>query len=247
MTGEPLPRALARLVGPQPAPLRRLHRARRDRGAVPRRGRRPRRSSSSATCGCRPGETVRRRRLRVTYRERHGRARRRPRRHRRADLVRRRARRAQGRRALHAAPVAQLLPDPGPARWARSRASSRARPPARSTCAGACARDLWLAVRPDLGRARAADRARPTAEFADSRGDVQALRRSPRWPSATAATRRRPPSARSSRRSWSWIWIGGGDRRARRAGRGSGPRPRRACAGCASLYAARLGRELSRA
>ena len=38
---------------PQPAPLRRLPGARRDRGAVPRAWRRRRRSSSSATCGCR--------------------------------------------------------------------------------------------------------------------------------------------------------------------------------------------------
>ena len=39
MTGEARPRALARLVGPQPAPLRRLPRARRHRRAVPRRRR----------------------------------------------------------------------------------------------------------------------------------------------------------------------------------------------------------------
>ena len=65
-------------------------------------------------------------------------ARRRRRRHRRPDRLRRRAHRAQGQRVLHAAPVAELLPHARRRPRAPSAATSRARPPARWTCAGAC-------------------------------------------------------------------------------------------------------------
>ena len=157
MTGESWPRALARLTGRN---RRRyggylVHAG--HRGAVPGRGgvvgvpgpaRRAAlaRATRSAVNG-----------YEVTYREATAKLGGDSRRHRRADLVRRGARRAQGRQALRAAPVAQLLRRAATPRSARSRASSRARPPARSTCAGACTRDLWLAVRPDIGVARAAD------------------------------------------------------------------------------------------
>ena len=114
MTGESWPRALARLTGPQPAPLRRLPRARRDRGAVPRAWRPPRRSSSSATCGCRRARASTVGDYEVTYQRPDRAARRRQRRHRRADLAGRRDAGAQGRRDLHAAAVAQLLLDHRP-------------------------------------------------------------------------------------------------------------------------------------
>ena len=121
----------------QPAPLRRLPGARGHRGPVPRRGglvgvhRTARRAPVAG--GDRPGGGLRGDVPRADRPAGRGRGR-----HRRADLLRRGDGRAPRRPGLHAAPVAQLLLDRPTRPVARSRASSRGRRPARSTCAGAC-------------------------------------------------------------------------------------------------------------
>ena len=113
LTGEPLHTALRPAGGPQPAPLRRLHRARRHRRPVPGRGRLlglPPAEGRAAVARpeLQPGRLPRdlRQADRAPGRRRRG--------HGRADLLRGRDARAQGRRGQDAAPVAQLLPDPGP-------------------------------------------------------------------------------------------------------------------------------------
>ena len=105
-------------------------------------------------------------------------------------------------------------------------------------------RDFWLAVRPDLvsleGPIARADR-----EFADSPGEVQAMMIN----TLTELYRQDPPPA-AFRAIVSplvaWIWIGGAIALLGALWR-RGPRPRRACAACAQLSKARLGRELTRA
>ena len=175
MTGEPLAARARPARGPQPPPLRRLHRARRDRGPVPRRGRAPRPSTSSATCGSRPGSASRRATTSVTYVRPTARARRRPRRHRRADLVRRACWRAQGRRAQFTLRPSRNFYPTRDAAQGRDRALLRGRGHQRGR------RALGSAPRPLDGdaarhqRARRADPARPTARFAHADGDVQAL------------------------------------------------------------------------
>ena len=101
--------------------------------------RRPRRSSSSATCACRPGDSFELDGYEVTYRARHRLARRR-----RAPAPARRSRSARccdvrrGGDTFTLRPSRNYYSTAGPLARARSRASSRARPPARSTCAGGC-------------------------------------------------------------------------------------------------------------
>ena len=151
-------------------------------------------------------------------------------------------RRAQGRRALHAAPVAQLLPDPGPVEGRDRRASSRARPPARSTCAGGCGATSGWPCGPTSPRSRSRS-ARPTAASPTPAATCQALRDRRAGRALPHATRRRRPSGRSSRRSsrgsgsaarsccWARWWP-------------PGRRPRRACGACAASTRRALGREL---
>jgi cytochrome c-type biogenesis protein CcmF len=105
-------------------------------------------------------------------------------------------------------------------------------------------RDLWLAVRPDLaslaGPLREADR-----RFADSPGDVQAL-----VIAALAERYRSEPPPASFRAIVSplvvWIWIGGAIA-VLGALVAAWPSPEARLRRVRSLYAARVGRELSRA
>ena len=194
-----------------------------------------------------PGDSVRAGGYQVTYVRADRPARRRQRRHRRADLasapcceVR------KGDEHLHAAPLAQLLPDPGRLEGRDRRASSRARPPARWTCAGACAATCGPRCGPTSARSTAPIREADRQVRATRRGDVQAL-----VIAALAERYRRDPPPATFRAIVSplvsWIWIGGAIVRARRAG------GRVAVAGGAAapraqpLLGARLGRELSRA
>ena len=222
MTGEPLPRALVRAGRAQPAPLRRLPGARRHRRAVPRAWRPRRRSSTSATCGCRPGRRSTSAATRSPTSAPRP-ARRRPRGHRCADLARRRAGRAQGRRALHPAPVAQLLLRPRTRRkgaiWRFFEGEATSEVDVRWGL-----RQGLLAGRAARPRPRSrADRARATGRFADAAGDVQAI-----VIAALAERYRRDPPPAAFRAIVSplvaWIWIGGGHRGARRAG-GAWPSP----------------------
>ena len=158
--------------------------------------------------------------------------------------LRRGARRAQGRQALHAAPVAQLLLVQRPVAGAdlallRGRGDQRGR-----HALGAASSDFWLAVRPDLGSLtkplREADR-----KFGDSNGDVQAL-----VIAALAERYRKDPPPAAFRAIVSplvaWIWIGGGI-----AVLGAliavWPTPEARLRRVRSLYSARVGHELSRA
>ena len=238
--------ARARAAGrPQPAPLRRLHRARRASRCCSSAWPRRRRSSTSATCGSRPGQSTEVGDYKVTYREptaalgddRAGTG---------APItlgavldVRR------GRRALHAAPVAQLLPDAATPSRGRSGASSRASRPARWTCAGACAATSGWRCSPTCARSTApiaeADRSSPTSPGDVRRSIIAALVERYRSDPPPAA------SGRSSRRWWSWIWIGGGDRGARRAAGAVARRRRRAAPRARASTRRALGRELSRA
>ena len=105
-------------------------------------------------------------------------------------------------------------------------------------------RDFWIAVRPDL-----ASLERPIAEadrrFADSTGDVQAL-----VIAALAERYRRDPPPAAFRTLVSplvaWIWIGGGIA-VLGALVAAWPSPEARLRRVRSLYAARLGRELTRA
>ena len=217
MTGESWPRALARLIG----------RNRRRYGgflvhagiAVLFLGV----AASSAFLDQRdvrlsPGDSFRGERLRGDLPRGHGQARRRLGRHRRADLLRRRARRAQGRQALRAAAVAQLLPERRPLARHRSRASSRARPPARSTSAGASRATSGWRCGPDIGSlegpiARGGRQVRRLARRRAGADRGRARRELPQRPAAGGVPRHRV-AARGvdlDRR---------GDRGARRAGRG---------------------------
>ena len=125
--------------GPQPAPLRRLPGARRDSDPVPRAWPPPRPSSSSATCACGPGRRFDVDGYQVTYKRAT------------AELggdrpaPARRSRWAPCSTCAAATTTSPFAPRatttrPRIPRAARSRASSRARPPARWTCAGASAR-----------------------------------------------------------------------------------------------------------
>jgi cytochrome c-type biogenesis protein CcmF len=105
-------------------------------------------------------------------------------------------------------------------------------------------RDLWLAVRPDIGSLekpiQEADR-----KFADSPGDVQAL-----IVAALAERYRRDPPPAAFRAIASplvlWIWIGGAIV-VLGALVAAWPSPEARLRRVRSLYSARLGRELSRA
>jgi cytochrome c-type biogenesis protein CcmF len=105
-------------------------------------------------------------------------------------------------------------------------------------------RDLWLAVRPDIGslegQIREAD-----AKFADSPGDVQAL-----IVAALAERYRSDPPPAAFRAIASplvvWIWIGGAIA-VLGALIAAWPSPEARLRRVRSLYSARLGRELSRA
>jgi len=105
-------------------------------------------------------------------------------------------------------------------------------------------RDLWLAVRPDIGSLdgpiREAD-----AKFADSPGDVQAL-----IVAALAERYRSDPPPAAFRAIASplvvWIWIGGGIV-VLGALVAAWPSPEARLRRVRSLYSARVGRELSRA
>src|SRR5215216_6456761 len=105
-------------------------------------------------------------------------------------------------------------------------------------------RDLWLAVRPDIGSLE-----RPIqeadAKFADSPGDVQAL-----IVAALAERYRRDPPPAAFRAIASplvmWIWIGGAIV-VLGALVAAWPSPEARLRRVRSLYSARLGRELSRA
>jgi cytochrome c-type biogenesis protein CcmF len=105
-------------------------------------------------------------------------------------------------------------------------------------------RDFWLAIRPDLGSLQRPIR-EANAKFARSSGDVQAL-----VVAALADRYRRDPPPAAFRAIVSplvvWIWIGGGI-----AVLGAlvavWPSPEARLRRVTSAYAARLGRELSRA
>jgi cytochrome c-type biogenesis protein CcmF len=105
-------------------------------------------------------------------------------------------------------------------------------------------RDLWLAVRPDIGSLEKPIR-EADAKFADAPGDVQAL-----IVAALAERYRRDPPPAAFRAIASplvvWIWIGGGIV-VLGALVAAWPSPEARLRRVRSLYSARLGRELSRA
>jgi cytochrome c-type biogenesis protein CcmF len=105
-------------------------------------------------------------------------------------------------------------------------------------------RDLWLAVRPDIGSLEEPIR-EADAKFADSPGDVQAL-----IVAALAERYRSDPPPAAFRAIASplvvWIWIGGGIV-VLGALVAAWPSPEARLRRVRSLYSARLGRELSRA
>jgi cytochrome c-type biogenesis protein CcmF len=105
-------------------------------------------------------------------------------------------------------------------------------------------RDLWLAVRPDIGSLERPIR-EADAKFADSPGDVQAL-----IVAALAERYRSDPPPAAFRAIASplvmWIWIGGAIV-VLGALVASWPSPEARLRRVRSLYSARLGRELSRA
>jgi cytochrome c-type biogenesis protein CcmF len=105
-------------------------------------------------------------------------------------------------------------------------------------------RDLWLAVRPDIGSLEKPIR-EADAKFADSPGDVQAL-----IVAALAERYRRDPPPAAFRAIASplviWIWIGGAIV-VLGALVAAWPSPEARLRRVRSLYSARLGRELSRA
>ena len=105
-------------------------------------------------------------------------------------------------------------------------------------------RDLWLAVRPDIGSLERPIR-EADAKFADSPGDVQAL-----IVAALAERYRRDPPPAAFRAIASplvvWIWIGGGIVLLG-ALVAAWPSPEARLRRVRSLYSARVGRELSRA
>ncbi len=106
-------------------------------------------------------------------------------------------------------------------------------------------RDFWLAVRPDLVSLRAADRARRPAASPTRPGQVQAIV----IRALTELYRENPPPA-AFRAIVSplvtWIWIGGAIA-VFGALLAAWPSPEARLRRVRSLYAARLGRELSRA
>jgi cytochrome c-type biogenesis protein CcmF len=105
-------------------------------------------------------------------------------------------------------------------------------------------RDLWLAVRPDIGSLEKPIR-EADAKFADSPGDVQAL-----IVAALAERYRQDPPPAAFRAIASplviWIWIGGAIV-VLGALVAAWPSPEARLRRVRSLYSARLGRELSRA
>jgi cytochrome c-type biogenesis protein CcmF len=105
-------------------------------------------------------------------------------------------------------------------------------------------RDLWLAVRPDIGSLAKPIRVADT-KFADSPGDVQAF-----IVAALADRYRRDPPPAAFRAIASplvmWIWIGGAIA-VLGALVAAWPSPEARLRRVRSLYSARLGRELSRA
>jgi cytochrome c-type biogenesis protein CcmF len=105
-------------------------------------------------------------------------------------------------------------------------------------------RDFWLAIRPDISSLRAPIR-EADRRFADAGNDVQALVIA----ALTERYRRNPPPATFRAivsPLVSWIWIGGGIA-VLGALIGLWPSPEARLRRVRSLYAARLGRELSRA
>jgi cytochrome c-type biogenesis protein CcmF len=105
-------------------------------------------------------------------------------------------------------------------------------------------RDFWLAVRPDISNLQAPIR-EANAKFGNARGDVQAL-----VIAALADRYRRDPPPAAFRAIVSplvaWIWVGGGI--AVLGGLiAAWPSPEARLRRVTSAYAARLGRELSRA
>ena len=216
MTGEPLAARARAADRAQPAPLRRLPRARRDRGPVPGRGRvlGVRRAARRAAA---PGPD--RSRWTATRSPTGGPP---PSSAATAPAPARRSRSGavldvrKGGKRFTLRPSRNYYSTTGPLARARSRASSRARPPARSTCAGACGATSGWRSGPTSARStrpiREADR--KFAELARRRAgarDRRARRALPPRPAAGGVPRDR------RRRSSLWIWIGGGDRGARRA------------------------------
>ena len=154
-------------------------------------------------------------------------------------------RRAQGRQALHDAPGAQLLRDPRTRRTGVISRFFEGEATSEVDVRWGLRRDFWLAVRPDLGSLAEADpRGRPQVR----RLARPTCRRSssPRSPSATA--RDPPPAAFRAIVSplVAWIWIGGAIA-VLGALVAAWPSPEARLRRVRSLYAARLGRELSRA
>ena len=166
---------------------------------------------------------------------------RRQRRHRRADLVRRGAAGAQGRRARMLRPPRNYYPTHDAPRG-RSARYFEGEATSEVDVRWGLRRDLWTAVRPDIsaldGPIREANR-----RFADSGGDVQALviaaiveryRQDP--PPATFRTIVSPLV--------SWIWIGGGIVLLG-ALIAAWPSPEARLRRVRRLYSARLGKELA--
>ena len=231
MTGESLAARAGAPGRAQPAPLRRLPRARRASPCCSSAWPRRRPSSSSATCGCRRARASTVGDYTVTYVRATA-----------ASAATARGTGApislgavmrvrKGDETLHAAAGAQLLPDAPTRPRARSRASSRARPPARSTCAGACAATSGWRSGPTSCRSQEPI-ARADRKFADSPGrgpgdhHPDARRALPPGPAAGGLPRDRLAAGdldldrRRDRACWARSWP-------------PGRRPRRACAGCA--------------
>ena len=136
----------------QPAPLRRLPRARGDRDPVPRRGGLVGLRPPEATCACGRAEHARSDGYTITYRKAT------------AGIVGDRAGTGapitlgavldvrKGKQALHAQPVAQLLLDPGPLARGRSGASSTGEANSDVAMRWGLGADFWTAIQPDLSK-----------------------------------------------------------------------------------------------
>ena len=209
--------ALVVARAPQPAPLRRLHRAPRRRACCSSASPPRRPSSTPATCGCAPGPDRARRRLRHHLRKPTSARRRGAERPARAD----RPRRAAARRARTASASRRCAPTrsyfPSADADARPRgALLRGRGDERGRrCAPGCARDIWTAVSPDLDalharikRGRQASSPAPAeaaAEQRTTRSSAQAL-------TGLAELLRDDPPPATFRLIVSplvtWIWLG---------------------------------------
>ena len=189
-----------------------------------------------------PGRRVPHRRLRGHLRAPHRQARRRPRRHRRADLLRRGADVRKGDERFVLRPSRNYYPTRDGSKGAIGR-FFEGEATSEVDVRWGLRRDFWTAVRPDIGALDGPIR-EANAKFGNSNGDVQAL--------IIAAIAERYSNDRARPATFrtivsplvSWIWIGGaivllGALIA------AWPSPEARLRRVRSLAAARLGRELS--